>query len=806
MNRPQQLASAAKPTFYQRYSRAILATVLVVFPVLIFGANRAAQTNRNDVKDWLPATFSETKDYRWFQAHFENETQVLVSWQGATLDDPRVEKFARLVAPRSEQDQTPIDTSLFSSVLTGPELVRRLTDPPTNLPRSEAIKRLSGLLVGKDGKQTSAVVSLTQHAQDKLHYTLDELYRAAELATGLPRSEIYMGGPPVDNVAIDLEGQKTLRQLALFSALVGLGLSYWCMRQMYLTVLIIACAVYSAVISLSLVYFTGSSMDAILYTMPPVVYTASLSGAIHIINYYRNAVHDGGLAGAAERAVKRAWVPCTLSAGTTAIGLASLCTSELVPIRSFGFYASIGVMATLTLLFSCVPSALQLWPPRLAPPPPADPLEMSRHPKFLNRVGLRMAWGIVRHNGWVCVAFAVTLVGFGIGAWWIRTSVSIANLFSPDAEVVKHYDWLEQHLGGLVPTEVVLVFDNHTNKLSFLERLELVDRIQQHLQSLPEVSSTMSAATFTPPLPENESAAQTSRRTTGGAFGRLLMRNPEYVRRDVFNKQLAEHRREYELGDYLSHEKADGLDEDLWRISLRLVGSEDIDYGQFVHVIDREVQPYLDAEKEAKVDGISAVVTGVTPVVYKAERSLLEGLVESFFMAFVIMAAVMAVVYRSLPAGLLVMFPNVWPMALVFGILGYGGVVVDIGTMMTASVAMGVSVDDAAHYITWFRFGIAKGYDRRTAAIYAYRNAAVAMAQSSIIVGLGLSVFGLSSFVPTRMFGLLMLLLLSWGLFADLVLMPAILAGPLGRFFTHGIRRQPEQVPAEEKSLAAVDS
>ena len=159
----QRYPSAAKPTFYQRDSRLILATVLVVFPVLAYGANRAAQTNRNDVKDWLPATFAETQDYHWFQSHFENETQVLVSWEGAMLDDPRVEKFARLVAPRSEQDQTPIDTKLFSSVLTGPELVRRLTDPPTNLPRSKRSMRLSGLLVGKDGKQTSAVVSLTQY-------------------------------------------------------------------------------------------------------------------------------------------------------------------------------------------------------------------------------------------------------------------------------------------------------------------------------------------------------------------------------------------------------------------------------------------------------------------------------------------------------------------------------------------------------------------------------------------------------------------------------------------------------------------
>ncbi len=778
-----------------------MAVAILVLPVLVYGAHKAAETNRNDVKDWLPATFDETKDYHWFQTHFENETQVLVSWEGATLDDPRVEKFARLLTPRTEDAHSPIDTELFASVLTGPDLVQKLTNPPTNLTRSEAVARLAGLLVGKDGNKTSVVVSLTQKAQLNLHHTLDELYRAAELATGLPHEQIFMGGPPVDNVAIDLEGQKTLRQLALFSALVGLGLSYWCMRQLYLTGLIIACAIYSAVLALSAVYFTGNTMDAILYSMPPVVYTASLSGAIHILNYYRGTVQEFGLEGAPARALRRAFVPCALSAGTTAIGLVSLCTSELVPIRSFGFYASLGVMGTLTLLFLCVPSALQIWPPRLTAAPAADPVSAARHPSVLGRVGLRLAWGIVRHNGLVCLLFAITLVGFGIGAWWIKTSVSIGNLFSPDAEVVKNYAWLEQNLGGLVPTEVVLVFDNHSNKQKFLERLELVDRIQRHLQSMPEISSTMSAATFTPPLPEKEGSARSSR--PGGALGRLVMRNPDYVRRDVLNKQLSQHRREYELGDYLSHDTADGKDDDLWRVSLRLLGSENIDYGQFVHVIQREIEPSLADVRAKKIEGVSAVVTGVTPVVYKAERALLEGLVESFFMAFLIMAAVMAVVYRSPPAGLLVMFPNVWPMALVFGILGYSGAVVDIGTMMTASVAMGVSVDDAAHYITWFRYGIAKGYDRKTAAIYAYRNAAVAMAQSSIIVGFGLAVFGFSSFVPTRMFGLLMLLLLSWGLFADLVLMPSILAGPLGRFFTHGIKmEQPADQPAAELTAA----
>ncbi|MBI2825368.1 MAG: MMPL family transporter [Planctomycetia bacterium] len=779
-----------KKTFYERYARLILVAALLLFPVLVYGAKLATQTNRNDVKDWLPTTFTETSEYRWFQSHFENETQVLVSWPGATLDDPRVEKFARLVVPESRDARSDIDTSLFSSVLTGPAVAKRLMDPPVNLTRAEATERLRGLLVGKKD-QVSAVVALTPKGQADPHRSIAELAKAAIEATGLPREEIYMGGPPVDNVAIDDEGQKTLRYLASLSALLGLGLAYWCMRQVYLTILIFSCAVYSACLALALVYFTGNTMDAILYSMPPVVYTAALSGAIHIINYYRNTVYETGLKGAPGRGLRRAWLPCTLSAGTTSIGLGSLCLSELVPIRSFGFYAGLGVMATLTLLFLCVPSALQLWPPKLKPPPPLDPLAEA-HPTFINQLGLKCAWFVARNNVWVCLAFAVTLVAFGMGVFRVKTSVAIANLFSPDARVVKEYTWLEDNLGGLVPMEVVLRFDNKVNHMSFLQRLELVERIETHLVSLPQVSSGMSAATFTPPLPTESTRRP---RGIGGAVSRFV-RNPDYVRRDVFNKQLEQHRDEFEFGDYLSHDTA--ADEEEWRISVRLLGMADIDYGLFVNEIRAQVEPFLEQQREEGHDGISAVYTGVTPVVYKAERTLLNGLVESFFWAFVIMAAVMAITYRSPPAGVLVMFPNVWPMALIFGLLGYSGTVIDIGTMMTASVAMGVSVDDAAHYITWFRFGIAKGYDRKTAVIYAYRNAAVAMAQSSIVVGLGLAVFALSSFVPTKMFGILMATLLAWGLFADLVLMPAILASPMGRFFMHGIKIQPLQPDAAD--------
>ncbi len=160
-------------------------------------------------------------------------------------------------------------------------------------------------------------------------------------------------------------------------------------------------------------------------------------------------------------------------------------------------------------------------------------------------------------------------------------------------------------------------------------------------------------------------------------------------------------------------------------------------------------------------------------------------------------AAVMALNFRSLTAGLLTMIPTVWPVALVFGMLGWLGIPIDIGTMMTAGVAMGVCVDDTVHYATWFRRGIRLGLNRIEATRFAYENAAAAMYQSNFVVGFGLAAFGISAFMPTRRFGLLMLTLLMFGLMADLVLTPAMFAGPLGKFFTKWwIKPKPLEAPA----------
>jgi predicted RND superfamily exporter protein len=145
------------------------------------------------------------------------------------------------------------------------------------------------------------------------------------------------------------------------------------------------------------------------------------------------------------------------------------------------------------------------------------------------------------------------------------------------------------------------------------------------------------------------------------------------------------------------------------------------------------------------------------------------------------------------------LLPAAFPALLVFGGMGWinatlksldaGNMLIDIGTVMAPSVALGVTVDDVVHFMLWFRRGIADGLDRKQAVMLAYKGCARAMYQSWGVIGIGLSVFSLSPFGPTQRFGYMMLSMLTIALVGNLVLMPALLSGPLGAVFGWSVQR-----------------
>jgi len=803
------MTSPHSRNFYQRYSVGIMAILVFLLPMVVVGAFKAKGNNRNDVKGWLPLEYPETQVYRFFRRSFQGEEFVLISWEGCTMADPRLELLARKLLPPPEEAARIERPLFFKSAQTGPRAVERMMSEPLNLGREEAIRRLTGALVGPapagvepgspaddlDRRQTCLVLTLADTARANLHGAIDLITKVASDECGIPADAIHMGGPPVDNVSIDKAGQTSVTILFGLSLVVGFFVSWWSLKSKALVGMVLASGVYSMFASLAVVWYSGYPVDAILLTMPSLVYVATTSGAIHLANYYRDQLAETGVQeGAAGRAVHHALLPLSLATGTTAVGLATLAVSDLVPIRMFGIFSAAGVVVSFVILVTFMPAALELFPPalklgRLADGVAADGWKPPEESRWW-RVG---EW-ITRHHALVATACLLLMAAVGYGMTRVESSVQLMRLFSPKARIREDYRWLEAKLGPLVPMEILVRCDNRSCDLNFLERMELVERIQKKIGGLDEVGSSLSTVTFGRSLDSGEGGDG-----LGGAAARAFGLGAR-TKRSVLNRRLVAHRGDFLAGDYLRDAKhPDGREEELWRISARVSATKEVDYALFRRDLKATIDPILaDLEREG-VTGVKVEYTGLVPLVYKAQHSLLDGLIAGFITDFAIIVVVMVVLCRAASAGLVLLLPAAFPAVMVFGGMGWGNallkwlgtgtMLIDIGTVMAPSVALGVTVDDVVHFMLWFRRGIAEGLDRRQAVMLAYKGCARAMYQSWGVIGIGLSVFALSPFGPTQRFGHMMLSMLTIALVGNLVLMPAILAGPLGAVFGWSVQR-----------------
>ena len=756
----------------------IVGVATLLLPLTAMGVRQAVRSNANDVRDWLPAHYSETEQFRWFNRHFGSEDFVVVSWEGSTLDDPRLDQFAAELRKIDSQRAAKGLPSLFRRITTGRELLAQLSSEPLLLSRREIAARLRGTLVGPDGEQTCAVLTLSDEARLRLHETLAVINSVAR-QIGLAASDVHLGGPPVVNAAIDRSSTQSLVRLAGLAGLVGLVVAWWCFRTLRLTFIVFVIATYSAALSLAVVPLFGIPMNAILVTMVPLVYVAAMSGAIHLSNYYLDNLRAGRAHGAIGHAVRHAALPLSLAAGTTAVGLLSLLYSDLLPIRLFGVFSAIGVGIALVMQFVLLPSLLTLWPAgKGAASEIQRPEEEEAGP--LSPWGERLARVVIRRHAFFSLACLALLGGGAWGLTRMETSIEIMRLFAPDTPILSSYDWLERRLGAMVPMEIVLRFDED-NQQSLLSRLLLVKRVQEAVGELPQVGGSLSAATFAPQI-------DTSR---GGS-----------LRNFVISRRLLQARPRFIESGYLV-EGDDGAE--LWRVSVRVDAISDIDYGVFQNDLRAKVDPLLaeaeaqaaasqgaDSPGEASPAGgtISAVYTGAVPIIYKARRSLLDGLILGFGTDVTLIVLAMIIAMRHWSSGLLLLLTCVFPMTLVFGLMGWLGIVVDIGSVMTPCVALGVTVDDVIHFVLWFRRGIERGLSIANSVLLAYQGCGRAMVQSWGVIGLGLSAFALSSFIPTFRFGALMIALLTVGLAGNLLFLPALLAGPIGRQIQRSVMKR----------------
>ncbi|HBE70556.1 MAG TPA: hypothetical protein DDW52_20615 [Planctomycetaceae bacterium] len=727
------------------------------------------------VEDWLPADSPALRAYETFRSRFGDDQFLLVTGRDISWDSPKLKQLA--IALRSVA-QTRRELGI-QSVVSSADLVAQVENPRAGISQSAALRRLRGVGVGKKG-EGFITVRINGDAAAYYGQLVQVVTRTAADVAGLQGSQLILAGEPLQVAIIDKSSRDTIQRFVAPSSIGALAVAWLCLRSLRLTMIVFAFGGVAQLVGLALIASTLGSMSAVIVVLPTLIFMLTLSAAIHLTSYYvasgSTSVHDAG-----QRAIRLGWQPCCLATVTTAFGFSSLIVSGLSPVWQFGSLAAGGLLIATGLLLSAYAAAVDMrFPTGRTNAAKRTELDASNGERIAVASSPRSPAVVMTA---VCSRFSIplTLLSLAlllvaaVGVGRLTTSTEFEDMFSSNSSAVASLQWCREHIGEIDKLEIVVRIPeiatqesgdgNGGNPLrgrnaeqgDAIQHLSVVQDLHRRLAALPEVGAVTSALTFMPQLPQSSSLRSV-------------------VRRAVVRKRLEASYDALQAGRLLAVDSKAKY----WRVTVEVLGLTNSNYLDIHNKIHETCQQQTDARGPKA--NLSFEITGLRTVIETAHRSLLADLGWSFLTAFALILPVMMLIMRSPTAGVILMIPNLIPVGIVFGTMGWLGIRLDVASILTASVALGIAVDDTLHFIHWYAGCRRKGVERSDAVESAMRACARPMLNTTFICTASMLPFLFSEFLPTSKFALLMILMLLGAIIGDLIMLPAILLSPLGKF------------------------
>jgi len=625
-------------------------------------------------------------------------------------------------------DRTEHDPKLIEAVcgrLERLDVIRKVWSPHRlasmmaefDLSESEIEQRLHRVVISQDGKFAGIAALLTEEGLQDRDATMSKVTGVLEYCQ-LDTSNLKITGAPVIVAELNRLGGKQANQVYFgITIAICLAVLFFTLKQFVPALLILIETIWAFQLTLACVRMGGGEMNFILDSLPVMVMVFSMAVAIHYLHHFASHRNDDDPIGETIRGVR--W-PCLLATFTTAIGLASLGISAIPPVRQFGIATAGGTFAALIAGLGITPAILTLYPP--------DHFQSQWLHGFFRKAAARLYLNRVVTTMGICGM----VVWCGFGVIWIKAEFQPLKFFPESSKVLQDTHYLHNEMASTDSVELVVDFG--MQDIPDTARIAIIRQMEDSLRKVPQVQLVLSATTFLPdPLPQGLSAA------------------------------LQTIRQQSDNNDFI----ADGGH--LWRISARVEPSKNATSQQLFHILSGKSKE-LAAEHNVEI-----ICTGIAPLIERAQQDIFDGFWKSVFTAFCLISIIMVICLKSPLVGTVAMIPNITPIMLVFGTLGWLNVPTDIGTMMTGSIALGIAVDGTFHFLTCYR----RLFEKTGNSVYATRVALETtgppIVQATVITGLGMLALGLSNFGPTVRFGLLMTTSLFVALIGDLVLLPCLL-------------------------------
>ncbi len=483
---------------------------------------------------------------------------------------------------------------------------------------------------------------------------------------------------------------------------------------------------------------------------PSLLFVIALANAVHFAVHYRELYArfpDWTNRELILQAARGVAVPCLYTSLTTMVGFGSLIVSGIRPVMDFGIIMASGVATAYTLCFVFLPAGLMFFPKGKVPP--AKLAELKESPlKVFGRFS-------ERHRGLI-YAFSIVLFAFcAYGASLVKVENRFIDYFRESTEIYQGMTVIDQELGGTTPLEIVLEGDREDFWLD-VDNLARLKEVHEWFDSLPETGKVLSPHTI---LLVADGMMAEGNSLPGPFVLRGALRGLSAEIKDAV------------IWPYLSK---DGSQVRL--LTRAQETNKDLSRKELVDTIEAHF------ENAAVFDNHTPHVTGVFVLYNNMLQSLYESQIVTIGMVFGAIWLMFLLLFRSIRLATIAIVPNVLPVVLVLGTLGWTGIPLDLMTIMTAAITLGIAVDFAIHYIHRFKHEFAVDRDYSAAMYRCHNSIGRAMYYTTISIILGFSLLSFSNFIPSIYFGLFTGLAIAVAFLAAVTLLPLLLIAwkPLG--------------------------
>lgn len=656
----------------------------------------------------LPVHGDDTRRYAAFEARFTTDDLLYVAWGGPTLFTPMgLAQLKRFTAALEDMPGVAHVESLATARHTeadGDDMAVHgfLETLPRDLAAARAVRAAAlanplyaGYLVADDGSATMVAVRLEEDLSSREQIALAARIADASRRLAGPLDE-WLSGPLY--VRLELSRQLLVDLYRVMPLAIGVSLLVAALTFRHLHGVLLPLLANGLALAVTMIVFvrSGHRLSYVTVLLPPTIYVCGFAYAMHLVGSFDRHIASGcHNVRAARRALAETALPTVCAALTTVIGFASLLGSDIASIRDFGAYAALGTLCAALTTLLLIPAGLALWPQ------PGRARGLLREDGALH-VAARWA---ARHPRHVYAGGAMLAVIAMAGAARIEVGTDYLANFAPASVVRRHFDTLNARFAGAVAVQVVLE-STELDAFKHTAALRAVAELETWLEAQPEIGGVYSLLDYL------------------GQIERTL--TPEAIDADpVPPDDIAGHLILLGAGEDIRRFADSSFRSTLLQVRARAVASAELNA--------------LTARIGARLDdlpaGLSGQVTGTSDLVAHTLDDITRGQLTSLLLSVGPIYLVLAALMRSWRIGALALIPNVLPILVFFGVLGWSGITLNLTTSLVAALVFGVAVDDTIHLLVRLRAIAARG--ESAAAALDATLAEVLQPVTCVTVGLG---------------------------------------------------------------------